>query len=200
LCSNSRFEPTNVNKEMPTSQKKPSVHTPLILKTSTGHARTSKFPAEKQHETQICLDQADIDILSVLQKNCQLSNRKLGSALGVSGTIIANRIKNLEEKGILKGYAAILDPVKLGYDLTAIIFVQTEGGYLGEIEMELERIANVIGVYEVTGDFDIIAVAKLKDRESLNTLIKNLLLTPHVRRTLTNITLNIVKEDFKVPF
>jgi Lrp/AsnC family transcriptional regulator for asnA, asnC and gidA len=118
----------------------------------------------------------------------------------LSGVIVASRIKNLEQKGLLKGYTAILDPVKLGYDLTAIIFVQTEGGFLNDIEAELEKTANVIGVYEVTGDFDIIAVAKLRDRESLNILIKNLLLTPHVKRTLTNITLNVVKEDFKLPF
>lgn len=119
--------------------------------------------------------------------------------LGLSGVIIASRIKALEEKGILKGYAAILDPVKLGFDLTAIVYVQTEGGYVDVVESELAKTSNVIGVYEVTGDFDIIAIAKLKDRESLNTLIKNLLITPHVKRTLTNITLNIIKEDFKIP-
>jgi len=103
------------------------------------------------------------------------------------------------QKGLLKGYTAILDPAKLGYDLTAIIYVQTEGGYLDDVEAELEKTANVIGVYEVTGDFDVIAVAKLRDRDSLNILIKNLLLTPNVKRTLTNITLNVVKEDFKLP-
>ncbi len=150
--------------------------------------------------TTVNLDQMDIKILNILQDNCQLSYRKLGSMLGVSGVIIASRIKALEDKGVLKGYTVILDPIKLGYDLTAIIYVQTEGGYLEDVEAELDRTSNVIGVYEVTGDFDIIAVAKLKDRESLNTLIKNLLLTPHVKRTLTNITLNVIKENFKVPF
>ena len=113
---------------------------------------------------------------------------------------MASRIKVLEEKGVLRGYMVILDPIKLGYDLTAIIYVQVEGGYLKDVESELSRAGNVIGVYEVTGDFDVIAVAKLKDRESLNALIKNLLITPHVKRTLTNITLNVIKEDFKLPF
>jgi Lrp/AsnC family transcriptional regulator, regulator for asnA, asnC and gidA len=155
---------------------------------------------EKRQKNQCNLDGIDLKILSILQENSQLSLRKIGNMLGLSGVIVAGHIKNLEDKGILKGYTAILDPVKLGYDLTAIIFMQTEGGCLGDVENELARTANVIGVYEVTGEFDIIAVAKLKDRDSLNSLIKNLLLTPNVKRTLTNITLNIVKEDFKIPF
>jgi DNA-binding Lrp family transcriptional regulator len=157
------------------------------------------FRETKTKQTQIRLDHTDIKILSFLEQNCQISNRKLGSKIGLSGVIVASRIRNLEEKGLLKGYRVILDPPKLGYDLTAIIYVQTEGGYLEDAEAELEKTANVICVYEVTGDFDVIAVAKLKDRESLNSLIKNLLLTPHVKRTLTNITLNVVKEDFNLP-
>lgn len=116
----------------------------------------------------------------------------------ISGVMAASRIKNLEDKGILKGYTAILDPVKLGFDLTAVIFIQTEGGYLKDLENELSQMANVIALYEITGDFDIEAVVKLKDRDSLNTLIKNLLVAPHIKKTMTNITLNVVKEDFKV--
>jgi Lrp/AsnC family transcriptional regulator, regulator for asnA, asnC and gidA len=154
----------------------------------------------KRPPAPISLDETDLKILSLLQENCQLSYRKLGTMLSLSGVIIASRIKTLEEKGVLKGYMVSLDPVKLGFDLTAILYIQVEGGNLGGVGAELSHASNIIGVYEVTGDFDIIAVAKVKDRESLNTLIKNLLITPHVKRTLTNITLNVIKEDFKLPF
>jgi len=168
--------------------------------TQTKAQRPQSFgETTKPKQTKISLDHTDIKILNILQDNCQVSNRKLGAMVGLSGVIVASRIKNMDEKGLLKGYTAILDPAKLGYDLTAIIYVQTEGGYLDDVEAELEKTANVIGVYEVTGDFDVIAVAKLRDRDSLNILIKNLLLTPNVKRTLTNITLNVVKEDFKLP-
>ena len=169
-----------------------------IPQISGAHTRT--LHEYKRPQTLITLDETDLKILSLLQKNCQVSYRKLGTLLCISGVNVAARIKALEEKGVLKGYMVSLDPVKLGYDLTAILYVQVEGGFLGEVGAELSRSSNVIGVYEVTGDFDIIAVAKLRDRDSLNALIKNLLITPHVRRTLTNITLNIVKESFKVPF
>jgi hypothetical protein len=44
----------------------------------------------------------------------------------------------------------------------------------------------------------VVAFVKLKDRDSLNTLIKNLLVTPHIRKTMTDVTLNVVKEDFRI--
>jgi Lrp/AsnC family transcriptional regulator for asnA, asnC and gidA len=144
------------------------------------------------------IDTVDLQILSILQEDCHLSCRKLANKVQISGVMAAARIKKLEDKGVVKGYTAILDPVKLGYDLTAVIFIQTEGGHIKDLETELSQMANVIAIYEITGDFDIVSVVKLKDRDSLNTLIKNLLVTPHIKKTMTNITLNVVKEDFKV--
>ena len=151
---------------------------------------------KKPNQTEI--DKVDLQILSILQDDCHLSIRKLADKLHVSGVRAASRIKNLEDKGILKGYSVILDPVKLGFDLTAVIFIQTEGGYIKDLENELSQLSNVIALYEITGDFDVVAVVKLKDRDSLNTLIKSLLVAPHIKKTMTNITLNVVKEDFKV--
>ena len=144
------------------------------------------------------LDNTNTQILRILQENCRLSYRKIGEKIGISGVMAASRINNLEDRGVVKGYAVILDPIKLGYDLTAIIFVQTEGGFLKDLENELSQIANVIALYEITGDFDVAAVVKLKDRDSLNSLLKNLLVTPHIKKTMTNVTLNVVKEDFKI--
>jgi DNA-binding Lrp family transcriptional regulator len=146
------------------------------------------------------MDKVDVQLLRVLQEDCRLSFRKLAGVMGISGVMASSRVQNLENKGILKGCTAILDPVKLGYDLTAIIFIQTEGGFLKDLENELSQVANVISVYEITGDFDLVAIVKLKDRNSLNALIKNLLMAPHVKKTMTNITLNVLKEDFSVKF
>ncbi len=144
------------------------------------------------------LDAVDTQILRMLQENCRLSFRKIGDKMAISGVMAASRINKLEDRGLVEGYTVILDPVKLGYDLTAIIFVQTEGGYLKDLENELSQMSNIIGLYEITGDFDVVAIIKLKDRDSLNNLIKKLLVTPHIKKTMTNITLNVMKEDFKV--
>ena len=152
----------------------------------------------KKLSQRIQIDAIDKQILKMLQEDSHLSYRRLASKMGISGVMASARIKNLEDRGLLKGYTALLDPVKLGYDLTAVIFIQIEGGYLRNLANELSQMPNVIAVYEITGEFDVVAVVKLKDRESLNALIKDLLVTPHIKKTMTNITLGVVKEDFKV--
>ncbi len=153
---------------------------------------------KKPAETKLGIDQTDLEILSTLQENSHQSCRKLAEKVDISSPIASARIKNLEEKGLLKGYTAILDPAKLGYGLTVILFIQSESGYIKNLASELSQMTNVITIYEITGDFDIVAVVKLKGRENLNELIRALLVTPHVKKITTDVALNVVKEDFKV--
>jgi Lrp/AsnC family transcriptional regulator for asnA, asnC and gidA len=141
------------------------------------------------------IDDIDIRILTVLQEDSRLSFNKIARKLGISVGTAFNRVRNLEKKGILKGYTTIVDSSKLGYSLTAIIMVQAEGTYLTEIENEIAKTANVVAVYDITGDYDATVIAKFKDRASLNAFIKGLLAIPHIKRTVTNVALNVVKEN-----
>ncbi|MEM2743408.1 MAG: Lrp/AsnC family transcriptional regulator, partial [Candidatus Methanomethylicaceae archaeon] len=111
---------------------------------------------------------------------------------------IHNRIKRMRDLGIIKGFSVILDSEKMGYELTAIILIQVDGGYILDVERTLANSRPVIAVYDITGDFDIIVIAKFKSREELNTFIKDVLKIPHVKRTVTSIALNIVKEKIIV--
>ena len=104
----------------------------------------------------------------------------------------------MEEKGFIKKYSAILDSNKLGYDFTTIILLQTEGGSNKELEDELINSLNVLGVYDITGHYDVALIAKFKTRSLLNTFIKKFLSKPNVKRTATNVALKVIKEDFKV--
>jgi len=70
------------------------------------------------------IDKIDLQIINLLQEDYRLSFNKIAKELGISVGTAYNRIKNLEERGILKGYTAIVDPVKVGYTLTAIILIQ----------------------------------------------------------------------------
>ncbi|MEM2081109.1 MAG: Lrp/AsnC family transcriptional regulator [Candidatus Bathyarchaeia archaeon] len=140
----------------------------------------------------------DFQIISLLQEDCRLSFNKIARKLGISVGTAFNHIKNLEKKGILKSYTAVVDTAKIGYTLTALILVQTEGSQLSQIEQEIANTAAAVAVYDITGDYDIAVIAKFKDRASLNAYIKNLLSRPNVRRTVTNVALNIVKEDMRI--
>jgi len=145
------------------------------------------------------LDEIDIKIIGLLQEDSRLSFNRIAKELGISVGTAYNRIRGLEEKGVLKGYTAIIDPVKVGYQLTAIILIQAEGKHLLEVESEIARMDNAISVYDITGEFDVAVIARFKDRFDMNKFIKALLKMPYVKRTVTNVVLNVVKEDFRVP-
>ena len=116
----------------------------------------------------------DLQILSLLQ-DCRLSFNKVARRLGISVGTAFYHIKNLEKKGILKGYTAIIDTARLGYTLTALILIQVEGSVLSFVEQEIAKTSNVVAVYNITGDYDIAIIAKFKDRAGLNAYVKNLL-------------------------
>ena len=144
------------------------------------------------------LDELDIQIIGLLQEDSRISFNKIASKLGISVGTAYNRVKSLEERGILKGYTVIVDPAKVGYGTIAIILIQAEGAHLVDVENEVAKMDNVVAVYDITGDFDIAVIARFRDRFGLNSFVKRLLSMPYVRRTVTNVVLNVVKEDFRV--
>jgi Lrp/AsnC family transcriptional regulator for asnA, asnC and gidA len=143
-------------------------------------------------------DAVDNQILNLLQEDSRLSYNKIAHKIGISVGTAYNHIRQLEAQGVLKGYTILVDPVKLGYGLTAIILVQAEGGHLIEVENKIAEDTCVTAVYDITGDYDAAVIAKFKDRNSMNLFVKHLLASPHVKRTVTNVALNTVKEDFRV--
>ena len=144
------------------------------------------------------LDEIDLRIIALLQEDSRLSFNKIANRLEVSVGTAYNRVKNLEAIGIVKGYTVTLDPSKLGYGLTAIIMIQAEGGHLTEVDQEIAKNVNVIAIYDITGDYDAAVVAKFKDRSGLNDFIKSLLATPHIKRTVTSVALDIIKEEYGI--
>jgi DNA-binding Lrp family transcriptional regulator len=144
------------------------------------------------------LDDIDIRILNLLQEDSRLSYNKIATKLRLSVGTVFNHVKNLQKRGVLKGYTVILDWVKLGYNLSALVLVQTDGKHVTEVESEIAKSPNVVAVYDVTGDYDAVVVSKFKDRNSLNVFIKGLLAMPFVKRTVTNVAFSAVKEDFRL--
>jgi len=142
------------------------------------------------------VDEIDIKILKELVADARVSHNELARRIGVSVGTIVNRIQDLEERGVIKGYSAILDAEKLGYDVAAIIEIIVSKGKLHELEKEVAKKPNVYGLYDVIGGSDIIAVARFKSKEELSEFVKSLLSSEFVNRTLTHVVLQTVKEDF----
>lgn len=144
------------------------------------------------------LDEVDLKILRVLLENARVSSREIARRVGVSVGTVISKIRKMEEEGVIKGYSAVLDHEKLGYELTVITEITVSKGKLLEMEREIAKIPNVCAVYDVTGLTDAMVIAKFKSRRELSAFTKALLAMPFVERTNTHVVLTTVKEDFRL--
>lgn len=142
------------------------------------------------------LDAVDKEIISQLRKNCRGSYRELARRVGLSPASVIERMKRLEKTGVIKGYSASLDFLKLGYEFMGLVRIAIEPGYLLEAQKRISTLPGVYAVYDVTGDYDSIAFVVAKTRSEFGSLIKKILGTPHVRKTNTDTVLNVVKDPF----
>jgi len=141
------------------------------------------------------MDDKDIEILKHLSVDGRQSARQLSHRLGVSTVTILSRIKKLEEEKIIKGYSVRLNHELLGFDITTIIEIKTNKGKMLDIENEIAKNDSVIAVYDITGDADMVIIAKFKTREFLSDFIKKISAISNVENTLTHLVLNTIKED-----
>ncbi|MFB6243565.1 MAG: HTH-type transcriptional regulator Lrp [Halobaculum sp.] len=137
----------------------------------------------------------DAKLINALLGDGRASLRSLGEELDVSVTTVSNHLQDLEEEGVIRGYTPRVDYDALGYDVTAVVQLKVEGQALPEITDSLREVDGMVSVYEVTGDYDVIAVGKFRDTDEMNDRIKDLLAETEVRETNTSVVLNTVVEN-----
>jgi len=143
-----------------------------------------------------CIDDTDLKILSLLVENANESVKGIARKLGMPVSTVFTRIKRMKERGVIKGYTIKVDPQALGFMVTAVIHFSVEGPYLEEIEETLKGHPSIVALYDTTGEFDIIAVARFRSISELDSFIKSLLKNPKIRKTTTNVVLRVVKEEY----
>jgi len=144
------------------------------------------------------LDETDVKILKTLMADARLSSRQIAKQCGVSIGTVLSRMKKMERERIIKGYSALLDHEKLGYELTVVSEITVSKGRLLEMENQIARLPHVCSVYDITGLTDAVIIAKFKSREELSKFTKRLLALPYVERTNTHVVLTTVKEDYRL--
>jgi Lrp/AsnC family transcriptional regulator for asnA, asnC and gidA len=146
----------------------------------------------------VAIDDLDRDILHHLNEDGRRSFRRIARDLEVSISTVSNRIKRLEEAGVIGGFAPLLDQTALGFDVIAVIGVRISRGKLLEVERKIAKDDRVYGVYDVTGEWDAILMARFRNTRELDAFIKRLGQTEYVERTYTQVVLNIMKEEKRV--
>jgi Lrp/AsnC family leucine-responsive transcriptional regulator len=149
------------------------------------------------------LDRTDARILSALQADGRLSVVNLAQSIGLSPTPCARRIRQLEQSGVIEGYAAIVNPAQLGLNVQAFIQVKLQQ-HADEIvtafERELAKLEEVIACFATTGESDFLVYVAVPDLETLSSVVlKKLLKIPGVRDLHSSIVLETIKRSARLP-
>ncbi|MFQ5795405.1 MAG: winged helix-turn-helix transcriptional regulator [Candidatus Bipolaricaulia bacterium] len=137
----------------------------------------------------------DLEIIQKFREDGRASLRQIAKELDISTTTVSNRLKEMEERGVIRGFKPDIDYTQFGYSLTAITQIKARGTEIPKIVEILRQDENLTHVYEITGEFDILVIGKFLDEAMMNREIKRLLSNPMIEGTNTSVVLSAVKEN-----
>ncbi len=141
------------------------------------------------------LRDADKKILNIVVENSRLSLRQIAKKADLSVATVMHHLKQLEKESVIKKYTAKIDYEKAGYDVEVIIEVRISKGKLFEVEKKIASHPNVFAVYDITGTFDAIILARFRTRRQMDNFLKKLQTYEFVERTETKLILNTIKNE-----
>src|SRR3989338_11052744 len=110
------------------------------------------------------LEETDKKILNIIVENSRLSLRQIAKKAGVSVATVMHHLRYLEKEGIIRKYTAKLDYEKMGYDIEVMIEIRISKGKLFEVEKKIAADPHVFAVYDTTGSFDALVLARFHTR------------------------------------
>lgn len=139
-------------------------------------------------------DELDKRIIETLCRSSQGSYRQIAKQLNVHPTTLIQRVKNLETKGVIQGYRASVDYMRLGFEYMGLVSVYAEN--VVTVQDQIAKIPQVISIFDVTGESDCIAWIACIDRDEFSSVVKAINAIPDVKKTNTSVILGIKKDPF----
>jgi len=144
------------------------------------------------------IDSIDTQILNIIQKDARIPNVEIARQVGLAPSAVLERVRKLEERGVIRGYVTEIDSAQVGFGLTAFVFVRTS--CCGTIDNVLAAIPEVSEVYDVAGEDCYLLKVRTKDTEELGKLLREKLKTiPEIISTRTTVVLQTIKETIALP-
>ena len=144
-------------------------------------------------------DDIDLRILALLQENCKLPLAKIGEKVGLSAPSVIDRIKKLEDHGVIVGYRAIVNGRQLGKDVTAFIGVSVSHPKLIDaLERDIAQLDDVLECHHVTGQHTLLLKVKTNNTSTLEELISRIRSIDGVERTETTVALSTHTERTQI--
>jgi Lrp/AsnC family transcriptional regulator, leucine-responsive regulatory protein len=148
-------------------------------------------------EIEKLLDDTGWRILRALQENARISFSELGLRVGLSSPAVAERVRRLEDAGIIKGYHAEIDTSKVGYPITAIIRMQVQGERCTRFSPSVQDIPEVLECYRLTGSDSLVMKVMVASVEHLEAIIDRL--SVHGQLTTSIVLSTVVTKRTIVP-
>jgi Lrp/AsnC family transcriptional regulator for asnA, asnC and gidA len=136
----------------------------------------------------------DEKILGLLQDDARIPITKIAQEVNMSENGVKYRLEKLEERGIIRRFAVLIDPIKVGKKVMAIFNIDVEPKKIRNAIPKLKKIENFIKIYNTTGDYSITAIGLFDSNESLTNFINYKLL---VDLPIKDYKLNIVTKKYK---
>lgn len=146
------------------------------------------------------LDEIDLKILKHLQKDGRSQRNKLSEIVHLSVPSVSERMRKLEEKELITGYHALLDPKLFNFDITAFVFVEVDGS--DNYPTFVEQAGNepeVLECHSITGDGSHILKIRTENTSSFEKLLSNIQSWKGVSKTRSNVVLSSFKETTELP-
>ncbi len=145
------------------------------------------------------LDDTDVQILNHLQDNGRAQRNKLAEMVGLSVPSVSERMRKLEEKHMIEGYHAILNPKAFNLDITAFIFVEVDGsGKYPEFVKRAAEDREVLECHSITGDGSHMLKIRTKNTETFERLLSRIQNWEGVKKTRSNVVLSSYKETRRI--
>lgn len=145
------------------------------------------------------IDEIDTNILNIIQSEARISNAEIARQVNLAPSAVLERVRKLEERGIIRGYAAELNAAEIGFGLTAFISVKIRE-CCSETDRLLSEIPEVLEVHDIAGDYSYMLKVRVKDTKALSNLLREELTdVPNVVSTKTTVVLQTIKETIALP-
>ena len=130
----------------------------------------------------------DARILDILQREGRRPYADLGAEVGMTGPSAHERVKKLEARGVIKGYAAIVDPGALGYEILAFSWItQAPGTTRHDLTDSFAAIPEIEECHHITGEADYLIKVRARDTRDLERVLRRVQATPNVFQTETDV-------------
>jgi len=152
-------------------------------------------------ETSEELDEVDMQILSLLQVDALAGYEAIGDRVGLSESAVRYRIRKLQDLGVIQGFTCAVDLGKLGYRLLVFIGIDVAAGKEKAFVGKIQKFPNVIGVFTVSGMYDMVCLMMLRNKEELADMIEKLRAMKEIDRVDCTLVLRTHKWDcvMKIP-